>query len=223
MLRLLKHDNIVLTPPRLNDAPHIVPLLSDERVYTWLSSVPHPYSLEDALWWLNRVIPHSDAILALLDASKDNPEKITVDRPPVQIIRELKDDGSDVFLGDLTLDLAGQWWELEGTGLVSQPEKPLRGEQPDIWTIGDYLAPSHHRRGIMSDALTTLLTQWAIPRMGVQKMVVTTLKGNEGSVGVFKKCGCVFRKTIEDAIEVRGERKGVHVLEWNLQEYNGCL
>jgi RimJ/RimL family protein N-acetyltransferase len=68
----------------------------------------------------------------------------------------------------------------------------------------------------MSDAFQTLLRQWAIPRMGVRRMVVTTLKGNKGSVGVFEKNGFKFRKTIEDAIEVRGEMRGVHVLEWIL-------
>jgi RimJ/RimL family protein N-acetyltransferase len=41
----------------------------------------------------------------------------------------------------------------------------------------------------MSDAFQTLLRQWAIPRMDVRRMVVTTLKGNKGSVGVFEKNG----------------------------------
>jgi RimJ/RimL family protein N-acetyltransferase len=52
--------------------------------------------------------------------------------------------------------------------------------------------------------------------MGVRRMVVTTLKGNKGSVGVFEKNGFKFKKTIEDAIEVRREMRGVHVLEWIL-------
>ncbi|KAJ7053950.1 acyl-CoA N-acyltransferase [Mycena amicta] len=209
------HENIVLTPPRLSDAPHIVPLLNDERVYPWLTSVPHPYHLEHAEWWLNKVIPLSDALLTQLDAAQPNADKITVDGCPVRIIRELNADGSDIFLGDIGIDLAGEWWELEGSGLTKQ-DTPKRAEDPDIWTIGDYIAPSHHRRGIMSDALQTLMDQWAIPRMGVRRMVVTTLKGNQGSVRVFEKCGFVFRKTIEEAADVRGTMTAVHVLEWNL-------
>ncbi|KAF7307558.1 N-acetyltransferase domain-containing protein [Mycena indigotica] len=208
------HENIVLTPPRARDAQYIVPILDDERVHPWISSVPHPYKLEDAEWWLGRVVPPSNAFLAELEALKDKTNPVIVDACPVRAIRELREDGSDVFLGDLVIDLAGQWWELEGSGFTEQ-EVPIRGEEPDIWTIGDYLAPSHHGRGIMSDALQTLIQEWAIPRMGVRKMVVTTLKDNKASVRVFEKCGFSFRKTIEDAIEVRGERRGVHVLEWN--------
>ncbi|KAJ7110377.1 hypothetical protein C8R43DRAFT_1042433 [Mycena crocata] len=68
----------------------------------------------------------------------------------------------------------------------------------------------------MSDAFQTLLRQWGIPRMGVRRMVVTTLAGNTGSVKVFEKNGFRFRKTIDEALEVRGTMRGVHVLEWSL-------
>jgi RimJ/RimL family protein N-acetyltransferase len=44
-LRLLSHKNIIITPPRLSDAPLYVPILNDERVIHWLSSPPYPYLL----------------------------------------------------------------------------------------------------------------------------------------------------------------------------------
>lgn len=44
-LRLRKHKNIVLTPVRWHDAPHMVPLFNDVRVYEWISSPPYPYFL----------------------------------------------------------------------------------------------------------------------------------------------------------------------------------
>ncbi|KAJ7919310.1 acyl-CoA N-acyltransferase [Mycena leptocephala] len=215
-LRLLSHKNIILTPPRLGDAPFMIPLFNDERVYHWLSSPPFPYLPEDADWWLNEVKPLSDKLLAELEDARNDATLKIVDGCPVRIIREVQEDGTEIFLGDIGIDLAGQPWELEGTGKLSQ-EMPRRDpSDPDIWTLGDYLAPSHHRQGIMSDAFQTLLRQWAIPRMGVRRMVVTTLAGNKGSVGVFEKNGFKFRKTIEDAIEVRREMRGVHVLEWIL-------
>ncbi|KAF7302877.1 N-acetyltransferase domain-containing protein [Mycena kentingensis (nom. inval.)] len=217
ILRLLRHPNIILTPPRVGDASAIVPLLSDERVYPWISSVPHPYHLSDAEWWLSKVVPLCDALLAQATEAESQADKILFDGCPTRIIRELHDDGTDTFLGDICIDLAGQWWELEGSGLTTQPDAPRRSSDPndpDIWTIGDYLAPSYHRRGIVSDALQTLITQWAVPRMGVRRMVVTTLKGNKASVGVFEKHGFVFRKTIEDVLDVRGVSTSVHVLEW---------
>ncbi|KAJ7146318.1 acyl-CoA N-acyltransferase [Mycena epipterygia] len=217
-LRLTTHKNIILTPPRLSDGPAMIPLFNDERVYHWLSSPPVPYLPEDAEWWLNQAKAKSDKLLGELEAARHEPALKIVDGCPVGNIREVKDDGTEVFLGNIDLNLAGQPWELEGTGLTSQPESPRRDpSDPDIWTLGDYLAPSHHRQGIMSDAFQTLLRKWGIPRMGVRRMVVTALEGNEGSVGVFKKNGFRFRKTIEDALEVRGTMRGVHVLEWRLE------
>ncbi|KAJ7194738.1 acyl-CoA N-acyltransferase [Mycena pura] len=215
-LRLLGHENIIVTPPRLSDAQFIVPILDDARVYPWLNGPPHPYLLEHAEEWLSRVIPLSDKLLAELEAARDDPVPKIVDGCPVRIIREVVDDSTDIFLGDIGIDLAEQPWELEGTGRTGQgtPRRDL--EDPDIWTFGDYLAPSHHGQGIMSDALQTLLKQWGIPRMGVRRMVVTTLKGNKASVGVFEKNGFKFRKTLENVLDVRGTMHGVHVLEWTL-------
>ncbi|KAJ7242581.1 acyl-CoA N-acyltransferase [Mycena haematopus] len=184
-LRLLSHKNIILTPPRLSDAPFLIPLLNDERVIHWLSSPPYPYLPEHAEWFLNHIKP----ILKIVDGC------------PVRTIREVREDGTEP-------------WELEGTGRASQGTPRRDPNDPDIWTLGDYLAPSHHGQGIMSDAFNTLLHQWGVPRMGVRRMVVTTLEGNKGSVRVFEKQGFKFRKTIEDAMEVRGTMRGVHVLEW---------
>lgn len=189
---------------------------------------------EHANGWLKKVKERSDQLLAELEAARDEPALKIVDGCPVGIIREVKEDGTDVYLGDVSFVLSKQLWELEGTGRVSQ-ETPRRDpSDPDVWSLGgksdiqqraaqpicalDYLAPSHHRQGIMSDAFQTLLRQWAIPRMGVRRMAVTALEGNEGSVGVLKKNGFKFRKTIGDALEVRGTMRGVHVLDWRLED-----
>ncbi|KAJ7762383.1 acyl-CoA N-acyltransferase [Mycena maculata] len=215
-LRLLSHKNIILTPPRLSDGPAMIPLFNDERVYHWLSSPPYPYLPEHTEWWLNQVKPVSDKLLTELEAAREDPTPKIVDGCPVCIIREVKEDGTDIFLGSIDLSLAEQPWELEGTGRISQGTPRRDPRDPDIWTLGDYLAPSHHRQGIMSDALQTLVHQWGIPRMGVRRMVVTTLAGNKGGVGVFEKNGFKFRKTVDDVLEVRGTMRGVHVLEWTL-------
>ncbi|KAJ6541804.1 acyl-CoA N-acyltransferase, partial [Mycena capillaripes] len=217
-LRLQSHKNIVLTPPRLSDAPFMIAFLNDERVYHWLSSPPYPYLQEHADWWLNQIKPMSDKLLAELEDARNDTTLKIVDGCPVRVIREVFEDGTDLFLGDICIDLAEQPWELEGTGKPSQGEPCRDPSDPDIWTLGDYLAPSHHRKGIMSDAFQTLLRQWGIPRMGVRRMVVTTLEDNKGSVRVFEKNGFKFRKTIENAMEVRGTKRGVHVLEWSLDD-----
>ncbi|KAF7347356.1 N-acetyltransferase domain-containing protein [Mycena venus] len=207
-LRLLAHKNIILTPLRLSDGPFLVSILNDEHVYPWLISPPYPYLPEHAEWWLNQVIPETDKLLAELEDARNDPTLKIVNGCPARVIREVKEDGTDIFLGEINLGLSHHWWELEGSGKASQ-ETPRRDpNDPDIWMVGDYLASSHYGQGIMSDAFNTLLRQWGIPRMGVRRMVVSTLEGNKGSVRVFEKLGFKFRKTIDDTIEARGTMRG---------------
>lgn len=82
--------------------------------------------------------------------------------------------------------------------------------------LADYLAPSHHGRGIMTLALRTLIEQWIKPRMGAREICANVWKGNQGSVRVFEKNGFVLEKTLENHT-VRQESKGgglisVHIL-----------
>ncbi|KAJ7508528.1 GNAT domain-containing protein [Mycena galericulata] len=188
-LRLTSHKNIILTPPRLSDGAPMVLHFNDERVYHWLCGPPFPYLPEHADAWLNQAKQKSDALLAELEAAREDPEPKIVDACPVGHIQEVKEDGTEIFVGNIDITLTQRRWELEGTGRESQPIPRRDPNDPDIWTVGYYLAPSHHGQGIMSDAFQTLLHQWGIPRMGVRRMVVSTLAGNTGSVRVFEKNG----------------------------------
>ncbi|KAJ7765315.1 acyl-CoA N-acyltransferase, partial [Mycena metata] len=193
-LRLMSHKNIILTPVRLDDGPAMIPYFNDERVYHWLSSPPYPYLPEHAEWWLNQAKEKQDRWLAELEAVRDDPIPKIVDFCPVGHIREIQEDSTELLIGNIDIDLAQQPWELEGRSKQGPPRRDP--SDPDIWTFGDYLAPSHHGRGIMSDAVQTVMQKWAIPRMGVRRMVVNALEGNIGSVRVFEKNGFKFRKTI---------------------------
>ncbi|KAJ7665086.1 hypothetical protein DFH06DRAFT_1186597 [Mycena polygramma] len=176
-LRLLSHKNIILTPARASDGPLMISIFNDERVYPWLIARPFPYLSEHAdLWLINRK-PLLDAVLEELEAARNEPLKI-VDACPVRAIREVKEDGTDTFLGEISISLAQQPWELEGSGKLSQDTPRRDPSDPDIWTLGS----------------------------------------NQGSVRVIEKNGFKFRKTIDDAIDVRGTKRGVHVLEWNLHD-----
>lgn len=42
-LRLRKHKNVILTPPRLDDVPYLLEHHNDKRVYQWLVGPPFPY------------------------------------------------------------------------------------------------------------------------------------------------------------------------------------
>lgn len=78
----------------------------------------------------------------------------------------------------------------------------------------DFLIPSHHSQGIMTDAVDTLLYEWFIPRMNVRHIMVGVFIGNEGSLKVFLRNGFKMINTIEKYREVRGKMRGLHILEW---------
>ncbi|KDR85588.1 hypothetical protein GALMADRAFT_218684 [Galerina marginata CBS 339.88] len=216
-LRLRKHKNVILTPMRWEDAPHFIPIFNDPRVYEWLLSPPIPYSLKDAEDWLRERKPQSDAILQeLKDAQGSDVLKI-VDGAPVCFIREVQEDDTEIFLGCLDVCQCFDA-KLIGTDICAGNlgAKLDVGDPKIIWSIGDYLAPSHHRRGIMTDAIDTLLHDWAIPRMNVRHVLVGAFIGNHGSVRVFEKNGFNMARTIEEYSIVRGKMRGMHVLEWKL-------
>lgn len=59
--------------------------------------------LDDAKSFLDRILEASTGVLKELEDAKDEQELITVGRCPVQSLRELKEDGSDIFIGDISL------------------------------------------------------------------------------------------------------------------------
>lgn len=85
----------------------------------------------------------------------------------------------------------------------------------------DYLAPSHHGKGIMPAALGTLIREWAIPRMHVKTIYGLAFKDNSASVRVFEKNGFKMFDTVEDCVEISpskgGGKVGLHFLEWKLE------
>lgn len=78
--------------------------------------------------------------------------------------------------------------------------------------------PSHHRQGIMTDAIDTLLHEWAIPRMNVRHLMVGVFTGNEASIKVFLRNGFKMINTYENYKEVRGKMRGLHVMEWRYSQ-----
>ncbi|KAJ7492075.1 hypothetical protein FB451DRAFT_1216897, partial [Mycena latifolia] len=138
-LRLLSHKNIILTPPRLSDGQAMLPFFNDERVYNWLVNPPIPYLPEHGERWANRAKEASDKLLAELETARSDSTPKIVDGCPVRVIREVREDGTDIFLGDIDIKLARHSWELESSGRLSQ-ETPFRDpDNPDIWGLGGEL------------------------------------------------------------------------------------
>ncbi|TFK26695.1 acyl-CoA N-acyltransferase [Coprinopsis marcescibilis] len=220
-LRLRKNPNIILTPPRATtDAPKIAEYLQDPRIYEFLVSPPVPYLLEHAESWLARVTNERQPIVDELDEGRQ-----VVGGCPFQYLREVKPDGTDELIGSIDLTrcpfghLMGNgaeldWENAEANAKINM-ERPA-GDPEIVWTIGDWLAPSHHGKGIMTDAVDTLLNDWGV-RMNLHRVIVSAFPGNIGSIKVFQKNGFRTTNITDDAIEVRGTKRGLHTLEWRLK------
>jgi len=131
------HENIIITPPRDSDAADIIAILNDPRVYNSLVGTPLPYQHHHAVEWLGRMKSKSDKVLEDLREGKT-----VVDGCPVQHIREVQPDGTELYLGDLSVPRNG-WLEVEDKDLRARMakenlEKPV-GDPSIVWTIGGVL------------------------------------------------------------------------------------
>ncbi|KAG6811572.1 hypothetical protein H0H92_006821 [Tricholoma furcatifolium] len=102
-LTLRNHPNIILTPPRPEDVALWPPIMNDPRIYEWLGNPPIPYLASHAEEWYEKIKDMSDASLSALEAARDASEPILVEHSPVRAIREVNEDGSDTYLGDIGL------------------------------------------------------------------------------------------------------------------------
>ncbi|RXW16303.1 hypothetical protein EST38_g9551 [Candolleomyces aberdarensis] len=167
--------------------------------------------------------PKSDAILQALEDSRQDEALITVGGSPLTAIREVQADGSDLLIGDMKIEPSdararGFTTEYSREGEDDSPSTAANtaepGEDETEWNIGFWLAPTHHGKGIMTDAVHTLIHDWAIPRMKARRFICGAFTGNQASVRVFEKNGFKTRSIKEDALEVRGQKRGIHILEW---------
>lgn len=194
--------------------------MNDPAIYGWIEGPPIPYLPEHADFWIQLVKRESDATLEYLRKSAedfpDGPLQF-VDANPVRYLREVKENGMDVLIGDVNFRRS-PFEEV----LNEEERKRLQGDNankqagdPTIqYAVGDWLAASHHGRGIMTAAIGLLMTAWGIPRMGVRHVVAHTFAGNIGSNRVFEKNGFVNRGLFDNGKMVRGEKKVMTLLEW---------
>jgi len=193
-----------------------------------LQGPPYPYLQEHTDWWVDK---HRslcyEALRELEEEQKINPDgplKI-MESCPVRSIREVKADGTDVFLGDVGFDRCG-YDELDATADADLEKKRLvdanrarkKGDPCIVWTFGDYLAATHHRQGIMTAAVAALLKDWLIPRCNAHIVRAYTFGGNNGSVKVFQRNGFKLLGSLDDWKEVKGKRHGLNILEWRLED-----
>lgn len=104
-----------------------------------LQGPPYPYLQEHADYWVGENKGLCDAtIRELEEEGAKNPEgplKL-VEHCPVRIIREVKPDGEEVFLGDCDIHRC-LLDELDGEPMEENASKPL-GDPSIIWTVGGW-------------------------------------------------------------------------------------
>ena len=251
-LRLREHENIILTPPRWEDAEALLPLFNDPAMYQWFVSPPVPYlkgpracsslkmviilALEDGekyIKWLKEPI---DASIQKLKDAQGSETLLVADRCPIGVIREV-DGERDRMIGNIQMtrtDL-GQFVDTdsvnpEGKERIESENNQLPvGDPRIIWTSGskllstaivvaltslsDYLSPSHHGKGITTDALRTLIYDWCIPRMNARRFLIATLDGNVASVRTYQKVGFTLTRVVPPHQIVKGKLRGNNILE----------
>jgi len=97
------HERIRITPARPSDAAPIQENLNDPRIYEYLSGPPFPCTYDDAIKWIGRVMDESGRLFWSMEEGAE-----WVNGCPVHCIREVQEDGTDIYIGDITRRREGE-------------------------------------------------------------------------------------------------------------------
>ncbi|KAH8888999.1 hypothetical protein GQ53DRAFT_748517 [Thozetella sp. PMI_491] len=218
------YQNIIITPPRKSDGPRVLECFSDEKVYKTLISPPQPYLLEHFNSWYKRVseccargLQQYHEITSEHNAANNyvTSGRNWADIVPVRSLREVNPvTGEQLYIGDLEIERQRYGGY---TSMTEEEQKAARdlndsyqaGDEKIDWTVGDYLASSHHGHGIMTAALRTMIEQYVVPYLNGHRMTASFFAKNIASRRVFEKNGFVFQgiepkpiKVLEDGEEI---------------------
>ena len=132
-------DNIIITPPRLDDADSLVKTLGHDDVVKWLTAIPKPYGLQDAESWLEASKQQTDEVLRELDETHAGDPGTFVERCPVRTIRECQADGTQVLIGSIGVGRCSFSYledEEMGKHLAVQNRSREVGDPDIIWEVG---------------------------------------------------------------------------------------
>ena len=144
------------------DATAVQAALSLPSLHLNLISIPHPYTLADAEWWINLQLTGNSNL-------------------PLQVLRA-GDPETGLFVGSVSLMPANS-----EALLVIREKIDLRKRGPgeDECELGYYLHPGWRGKGIMRNAVQALIC-WARGERGVENVIVRVLEGNRESRGVIE-------------------------------------
>ncbi|EJU02581.1 hypothetical protein DACRYDRAFT_99681 [Dacryopinax primogenitus] len=215
------HDNIRLTPWRVEDVDAVLPILNHPDVYPRLVGPAYPYTREHAQLWFegqSKLFEPDRGYFTGDEAAPLRQGKF-FDYTPMCVIREVQPDGSQIFLGVVDLvrsSFGGETDSATKEQLIKKNRGKTAGDPTIVYMVGDYLAASHHGKGIMTAAVRELIRSWGVPYMRIRLVHAAVMEGNVGSRRVFEKLGFSFSGFIEGSVPTQGKRDEV-MGEWFFQ------
>ncbi|KAJ7708904.1 GNAT domain-containing protein [Mycena rosella] len=200
--------NIIITPPPMSDVEPSIAILNNPAVGIWMGPMGAgpAYTASKAEQWLTKVKAETDIVMQEVRSATSGP----FSGCPVRHIREVREDGTDVFIGDLGF-ARSSWTEVldadEKARLAAENNARAVGDPDIVWHVGYYLAPSHQGRGVMTAAVKTIITQWGIPYMGAKCIRSSAFEGNPGSIKVLEKNGFVITDTLVEHVDMGKAKK----------------
>ena len=73
-------------------------------------------------------------------------------------------------------------------------------DEPTVWDVGYWIHPEHQGKGVITEALATVL-EFGFSRLGAQKVMAAYATWNKASEKVLKKNGFQFVQLIEKAFQ----------------------
>jgi hypothetical protein len=127
--------NIIITPVRMSDVAPSVEIMNDPFVFKWMGGST-PYTADRAEAWLKKVKAQTDAAVDELHGAA---EPHVVSGCPVRHIREEREDGTDVYIGDVGL-VRSSWTEVldveERVRFVAENDARAAGDPDIAWHVG---------------------------------------------------------------------------------------
>ncbi|EGD96867.1 hypothetical protein TESG_04295 [Trichophyton tonsurans CBS 112818] len=223
------HPNIIITPPRIEDASELIGILNNFEVAIWLQGPPYPHPVDEARQYLRTVsIPGSLQIRKEIEAHNSSVNggghgNETTNRflsgCPVTSIREIDPEtGKETLIGCIGIR-RNDYYEIEDDAVREAEFKANAakrvGDGSIIWAMGNFLSPSHKGRGITTMAAKTVI-DWGRKHMNIKEVRASMFDGNVASRRVYEKIGFKHITTRKDAL-TRAEIKGggkitIHVL-----------
>ncbi|KAJ7115696.1 hypothetical protein C8R44DRAFT_927162 [Mycena epipterygia] len=193
-------ERFYLDPMRHWDTSHD----NDIPVARTLVGPPFPLPVSTSQRWLAKERAEITALFAMYAEGTFRPAGSS----PFSILREIRDDGSEVYVRQVTLC---------GVKRLYPADEGWEDWRKDtkLWEIGAALHPYYWSMGLASAGVKLIFEDWAIGD-GLHRVRAECLVSNTGSVRLWQKNGFVEEPALRNTITVIDAKGGGEELRWVL-------